>query len=187
MSLKIWQRILDSTRASGRRERNRRRSTTCTAATRCQPRLESLEDRRLLAAGALDPTFGGDGIVTTVIETRAQASDLAILPDGRLVAVGKTYTAASSGQELDAALARYSSNGALDMTFGGDGIVTTGFKRGSDDWFNAVVVQADGKIIAGGNFLARYNVDGSLDASFGGVKAKGKFVPAAAGVIDMVL
>src|SRR6266850_1526763 len=40
-----------------------RRPTTWRASRR--PQLERLEERCLLSAGGLDPTFGGDGIVTT--------------------------------------------------------------------------------------------------------------------------
>ena len=61
------------------------------------------------------------------------------------------------------------SPGDLDTSFGTDGKVTTDF--GASDRANAVAVQADGKIVVGGesnfNFaLARYNTDGSLDTSF---------------------
>ena len=77
-------------------------------------------------------------------------------------------------------LARYNSNGTLDTSFGGTGIVKTdlGSNRSLDD----LVLQADGKIIVEGEIsnvdsrdflLARYNSDGSLDTSFG---ANGKVV-----------
>ena len=64
--------------------------------------------------------------------------------------------------------------GDLDPTFGKDGKVTTSF--GDAGQANALVIQPDGKIVAGGatasNFvqsfgLARYNTDGSLDTTFG--------------------
>lgn len=64
----------------------------------------------------------------------------------------------------------------LDPGFGSGGIVTTSFGSGRDDVLT-MVVQPDGKILAGGLALtspttigfalARYNTDGSLDASFG--------------------
>jgi uncharacterized delta-60 repeat protein len=71
---------------------------------------------------------------------------------------------------------RLLSAGALDLTFGTNGTVTTDF--GGDDSGNAVAVQADGKIVVGGQAtptgatsrdfaLARYNADGSLDTAFG--------------------
>ena len=75
----------------------------------------------------------------------------------------------------DFALARYSDNGTLDPSFGVGGKVTTDF-AGSYDSVGSVVLQSDGKIVAGGwsvvdgvsSFaLARYNSDGALDADFG--------------------
>ena len=64
--------------------------------------------------------------------------------------------------------------GDLDPSFGGgDGIVITNYAF-FGDYFNAVVVQTDGKIVAAGYtdtgsdiLLARFNSDGSPDASFG--------------------
>ena len=64
--------------------------------------------------------------------------------------------------------------GQLDTTFGGDGKVTNNI----NGWARAVVIQADGKIVAAGSrnefgddpmfALTRYNTDGSLDTTFGG-------------------
>jgi hypothetical protein len=45
---------------------------------------------------------------------------------------------------------RYHPNGALDMTFGGDGQVTTDF-GGSNDLASALVLQPDGKIVVAGS------------------------------------
>ena len=69
--------------------------------------------------------------------------------------------------------------GDLDTTFGTNGKVRGGFKRGNDE-VNAMVTQADGKLIAVGTtpngdpdfLVARYNTDGSLDTSFGGGKGR---------------
>ena len=64
--------------------------------------------------------------------------------------------------------------GALDLTFGGTGMVSTPFTTG-DDSARAVAVQADGKIVVGGyaksgtNYLfalVRYNANGTLDTTF---------------------
>lgn len=66
--------------------------------------------------------------------------------------------------------------GTLDVSFDGDGVVTThvsGYSQASGD---ALVIQADGKIVTGGPMssggslryvIARYNTDGSLDNTFG--------------------
>jgi uncharacterized delta-60 repeat protein len=67
-----------------------------------------------------------------------------------------------------------SMSGDLDLTFGTGGKVTTDFSKKSEAAV-AVLVQPDGKIVAGGSSgpfgvdfaLARYNPDGTLDTSFG--------------------
>ena len=75
----------------------------------------------------------------------------------------------------DFALVRYNSDGSLDTSFGGNGLVTTDF-IGKDNNASSVMVQNDGKILLAGDStvngtqdfaLVRYNSDGSLDSSFG--------------------
>jgi uncharacterized delta-60 repeat protein len=117
--------------------------------------------------GTLDPTFDGDGTVTTVFGPGTDAAVAVVLqPDGKIIAAGYT----TIGGIFDFALARYNPDGALDSTFGVDGKVTTNF--GGQDGALAVVLQPDGKIIAAGfggtdDFaLARYNPDGTLDTTF---------------------
>jgi uncharacterized delta-60 repeat protein len=91
---------------------------------------------------------------------------VAIQNDGKIVAVGATYT----GGEGSFALARFNPNGSLDQSFSGDGKQTTDFGGGA----TGVAIQGDGKIVAvganghGGFALARYNPNGSLDPSFSG-------------------
>ncbi len=67
------------------------------------------------------------------------------------------------------------SAGALDDTFDGDGVVTTSIGN-SDDLGRVIAIQADGKIVVGGEShngdnndfsVVRYNTDGSIDTSFG--------------------
>jgi uncharacterized delta-60 repeat protein len=123
------------------------------------------------ARGVLDPTFGGDGKVTTDFDTGVDvADDLVIQADGKIVAAGQ----AEIGDQGVFGLVRYDQDGSLDPTFGSDGRVTTPF-FGSEAL--ALAVQGDGKIVAvgatgtdstGGDFaLARYEPDGTLDPSFG--------------------
>ena len=148
---------------------------------------------RYNADGTLDTTFGSGGIVTTTIGLAYNVSGayaLVLQPDGKLVAAGLAYM--GEGRQTDFALARYTADGALDPTFGagggdGDGIVTTDVSPiSSFDQASALVLQPDGKLVAGGlvtvnnsvdgtltdteqDFaLARYNSDGSIDTSFGG-------------------
>jgi uncharacterized delta-60 repeat protein len=132
--------------------------------------------------GALDPTFGTGGTVTTAIGASSTAAALALQPDGKLVAAGASSSSVS-GPVF--ALARYNPNGALDSGFGSGGKVTTAFGSLGDQAFS-LTVQGDGKLVAAGfhrtdsgnDFaLARYNTDGSLDTSFNGGKVTTSFGP----------
>ena len=126
--------------------------------------------------GTLDSSFGVGGKVTTDFGLTDQASSVVVQPDGKIIVAGGTYaTFPAGGGQF--ALARYNSDGSLDTSFGVGGLVRTTF--GSSGCFaSALVLQRDGKIIAGGtNYidlqtnsdfgLVRYNSDGSLDSSFG--------------------
>ena len=121
--------------------------------------------------GSLDTTFDGDGKVITSIGLFSAAYDVALQPDGKIVAAGE----AGDGNNSDFAVVRYESTGALDSTFDGDGVVTTPIGSGNEI-ATAIALQSGGKIIVGGissnggndDFaLARYNSNGTLDSSFG--------------------
>jgi uncharacterized delta-60 repeat protein len=95
--------------------------------------------------GSLDPTFDGDGRVTTDFAgSDDEAFGVAIQGDGRIVAVGLALFNAT----YEFALARYRTDGSLDPTFSGDGKVLTPF--GNDDQALAVAIQGDRKIVAAG-------------------------------------
>ncbi|MEU8529042.1 calcium-binding protein, partial [Streptomyces sp. NPDC048629] len=107
--------------------------------------------------GNLDTAFGGgDGTVTTAFGANsAIAHDMATQADGKIVVVG--------GAALDFALARYNTDGSLDTTFSGDGLVTTDFSTFFDEAY-AVALQSDGKIVVSGQdgddqAVARYRID----------------------------
>jgi uncharacterized delta-60 repeat protein len=127
---------------------------------------------RYNADGSLDSTFGSGGKVTTDFAGSSfgfdEANSVAIQSDGRIIAGGM----AQSG---DFGLARYHTDGSLDITFGTSGKVITEISS-SVDAISALAIQSDGKIVAAGYALsivgydfavARYNPDGSLDGSFG--------------------
>lgn len=123
----------------------------------------------------LDPSFDGDGIVTTDHGEFEQINDIAIQPDGKIVAVGHSGILHDTIQEpLSMMIARYNADGSLDATFGSGGIVTTDIGAYAKAF--AVAIQTDGKIVTGGRSgtvlqsdftLVRYNPNGSLDTSFG--------------------
>jgi uncharacterized delta-60 repeat protein len=121
--------------------------------------------------GSLDPSFGEAGKVVTNFgsDKASGATAVAIQPNGRILAVGF----AGSGGSRDFALARYRPNGTLDTTFGDHGEVLTNVGgSGSDDVANAIVLQANGKVVAGGSSdslfaVDRYTHEGNLDVAFG--------------------
>jgi uncharacterized delta-60 repeat protein len=119
---------------------------------------------RYNADGSLDTSFSGDGMVTTVLTyTGDEASSVAIQSDNKIVVAGRSYVT----NDYDLSLVRYNTDGSLDTSFSGDGMVITPIGSGSDDP-HAVAIQFDDKIVvAGGPALVRYNADGSLDTSFG--------------------
>jgi uncharacterized delta-60 repeat protein len=104
---------------------------------------------RYLPDGSLDPSFGQNGKVFTLIG----GSALAMRPDGRIL-VAPRY--------------QFSSSGVFDETFGRDGS-----SCGGDD----IALQPDGKIlgtifesgVTGQIVVNRCNTDGSLDTTFGTV------------------
>ncbi|HKI85197.1 MAG TPA: delta-60 repeat domain-containing protein [Thermoanaerobaculia bacterium] len=104
--------------------------------------------------GTLDTSFGSNatGLVLTDFSGSgpySYAFGVAIQVDGKIVAAGNSGTTDTG----DFALARYSSNGTLDTSFGGGGtgLVLTDFSgSGSYDYANAVAIQSDGKIVAAG-------------------------------------
>ncbi|MEO7539804.1 MAG: delta-60 repeat domain-containing protein [Pyrinomonadaceae bacterium] len=126
--------------------------------------------------GSLDASFGTGGIVRTDFATMGQAAyAVDVQTDGKIVAAGNAGLCNEDDCSLDFAVARYNSDGSLDTSFDLDGKLTTTFGAPAES-ANAVVVQADGKIVAaggagmvGGGFaVARYNGDGSLDTTFDG-------------------
>jgi uncharacterized delta-60 repeat protein len=131
---------------------------------------------RLNENGTRDKSFSGDGVVTIdIFGGYDEALGIVRQADGKLVVAGFGRNPATGLEDF--ALARVNSDGTLDTTFGGDGVVTTDFFAGNDRAMG-LVIQPDGKLVAGGyardpatdlDFaLARYDSGGSLDITFDG-------------------
>ncbi len=116
--------------------------------------------------GDLDHTFSHDGKVR--VSSTGGAADVAIQPDGRIVAVGSSHGHIT--------ILRFNIDGTLDHTFSNDGVahISTGQHR--TDFANAVAIR-QGKIVVVGTSvrqsdsgfamaILRLNPDGSLDHSF---------------------
>jgi uncharacterized delta-60 repeat protein len=129
---------------------------------------------RLKPNGSLDPTFSGDGRKTFSWGPIGRATDVLVLPNGKLLVGG------FSGPETgNVQVARLNANGALDSTFGTGGIATADF--GGDDFGRAMARQANGRILiaglsrpteigatTGGAVVARFRANGLLDPDFDG-------------------
>jgi uncharacterized delta-60 repeat protein len=122
--------------------------------------------------GSLDTSFGNAGLATTdFFGTSDQIWNLALQPDGKIVAIGD----ADNANWL--ALARFNANGSLDTTFGNGGRLTPGIGPGIEQGL-AIAIQSDLKIVAVGQAyngalrksdfaLLRLEPNGELDESFG--------------------
>lgn len=141
---------------------------------------------RFTTAGALDTTFN----VTGTLRIRVGSSDssarsLALQGDGKILVGALCDTSLPRSAFC---VLRLTNSGALDPSFDGDGQVFTTMGDAADnDQLHAVLVQADGKVLATGrcgvppNLLfcaARYTASGALDSTFG-VSGKVRLLPGA--------
>ncbi|MFI9150786.1 delta-60 repeat domain-containing protein [Streptomyces sp. NPDC053367] len=132
---------------------------------------------RFDADGDPDPTFSGDGRLTTHFSGGdiSIAQDVAVQPDDRIVVAGGVGLG-NPGYRPAFALARYDTNGSLDTGFDGDGKRVVSF-GGEAQGYGLVLIPGGDMAVAGyvtpsggiSRFaLARLNSDGSLDTGFDG-------------------
>src|SRR5919109_1116130 len=126
-------------------------------------------------AGDLDPTFGNDGTQDTAFVGGGAIGRGAVLANTGQILVAGDFTAAAGNARF--ALARYTADGQLDITFQTEGRTTTPFSEATA--FGAEVVQepCGGLVVGGLSFdfsfghqafaLAGYGADGTLNAGFG--------------------
>ncbi len=121
---------------------------------------------RLNPDGSIDSTFGSHGAFQPALPFAV--ADLAVLPDGAVLVAGSRLTPTGS----DFAMARVTSNGALDEKFGEGGVVILDF--GADDYLTQLAVDPKGRLFAvgmntaGALELSRLLTDGSPDLTFNG-------------------
>lgn len=140
---------------------------------------------RLLPSGALDTTFGKNGVVTSTLGGATRTHSVALQSDGRIV-VGAT-NGASTLTASRHVLIRFTPAGAVDSSFGAGGVVQ-GTEIGSTSraWQampnRDFAITADDRILVPGRrplvyptgqiggyvpSVARFTRSGALDASFG--------------------
>jgi uncharacterized delta-60 repeat protein len=105
---------------------------------------------RLSSAGAIDPTFAGDGLAEIVFDDRLWVTAMKVQSDGKLVGVGMIEPDSTSPSDF--LLFRLLADGAFDSTFHGNGVrrVTFGQSPDGSDSANAMAL-AGGRLVAFGS------------------------------------
>ncbi len=120
----------------------------------------------------LNPNGTTDSSLSATLSSYAQIFDIALQPDGKIVAAGNFRLANGVARTR---LARFNADGSLDATFN-PGTSTFPDPVNTQNFINSVALQPDGKILIGGGFgsyngtvrrgIARLNTNGSIDLSF---------------------
>jgi uncharacterized delta-60 repeat protein len=97
--------------------------------------------------GTNDTTFGGSGAVVTKVSTTNWDRATAVVrqADGKVVVGGWVY--AGNGSSADFVVARYTTAGVLDTSFGSAGMTITPVAPGTkDDAGRAILLQVDDRV-----------------------------------------
>jgi len=126
--------------------------------------------------GSLDPSFGTAGVATTDLR-RLYGGGPPVLQRGKVLVAGWILRNTTTGWTTFPVLARFTTGGGLDSTFGQHGFAEIGaHTKGTP---TAMLAQNDGKILVADSYpqgrstLARLLPNGRLDTSFG----RGGLVP----------
>ncbi|MEH6763366.1 MAG: T9SS type A sorting domain-containing protein [Aequorivita antarctica] len=128
--------------------------------------------------GSLDGTFGVGGVVVQKVSpiTAGFFEDFGTsvaMQDNKILVAGSLKTLDYNNAPM---VVRFNENGELDTTFGDAGVVTIPVIE-SENVFDSLVVQDDGKIVASGHYsvglnyfamlVVRFMPNGTLDTTFG--------------------
>jgi uncharacterized delta-60 repeat protein len=157
---------------------------------------------QLTPSGALDTTFGDQGIATLPALDPADQEPfhdlgaMTLTSSGQLIVAGSDVNASSSTTTSAFYVARLNTDGTLDTTFGTGGVAAdpVTINGYTTDEATAVALQPDGQIVVGGyatydiipvgidmdtldNSVAiRLDSNGTVDTSFGGTSANGEVI-----------
>lgn len=140
--------------------------------------------------GTPDNTFSGDGKQVRDFQASLinEAYSVAIQGDGKIIVAGDV----SDVNERHFLVARYNTNGNLDMTFNATGFLQISFL--GQDQAKSVVIQPDGKYLVGGGTvngqqfaLARIRPNATLDPAFGTGGKKTTAIPNNIGSINKIV
>lgn len=142
----------------------------------------SIASATTLQPGSLDPSYGVNGVANPAVGTSSGGNAAVLQSDGKVVVGGSSTV---DGKK-HFTLARYTSDGKLDPSFGSNGVVILNAsskaagKADGEDEINTMMLQGD-KIIVGGYItnqagdkdlaLSRFTSSGALDNSFANGKA----------------
>lgn len=128
--------------------------------------------------GTLDATWatisplGAGKVITPIGNGDDFALATAVQPDGKVLLAGYCV----NGTSDDFCAVRYNSNGTLDLSWNGTGMVVTPVGNNADRAY-AIALQSDGKVLLAGACsngvendicAVRYNANGTLDTSWNG-------------------
>src|SRR5262249_36942111 len=117
---------------------------------RIRPQVELMEGRTLLSAGALDTSFGGTGMVASLMNGKyGYLYATAVQPNQQIIAAGGVTPGAYANDNA-MALLRYNTDGSLDTSFGSGGAVVVPVGNAGLAAVTALAIQPDGKIVAAG-------------------------------------
>jgi uncharacterized delta-60 repeat protein len=144
--------------------------------------------------GLLDTSFSGGIVILDFFHALAggknyglgddMAENVIVQPDGKIIVAGRTWMDDNLLIKPNFGVARFNSDGSLDKSLNGDGLIFTDFSpdfSDAQDVAYSVGLQQDGKIVLAGTSdrrmnnvsnnngfaLVRYNTDGTEDQNFG--------------------
>jgi uncharacterized delta-60 repeat protein len=148
----------------------------------------------LATPGALDQKFGKKGVATAQVGLDGSGANLvAVADDGGIIAAGMGVLASGEDSEGHFVVAKFTSKGKLDSSFGSKGSTTVDFGGGplAFDVTEDLALTEDNKILVAGNAVTedfdyaagviRLNANGELDAGFAD---GGQLISADGGVED---
>jgi len=133
---------------------------------------EVLNLYKLTPNGQLDPSFGANGLITTIVAEFPVSPTLALTPQGKVLIVTEQHANLGFNNEL--LLLQFNADGTPDPSFGDHGRLNP--LPGASFQLQDVLMQPDGHFLAGGALfengiqdiiVAKFNPDGSLDSTFG--------------------
>lgn len=127
---------------------------------------------RLLASGAPDPSFNSGNLAVVEFANGGMANAVAVDASNRPILAG--YALPTGATSALMTLARFTSAGALDTSFGSAGVASPPLNGCTDASATGIKLDASGRAFVSGTckttqnvlVLAHYNVNGTLDKAF---------------------